>query len=58
MNFESIQERVLDNLKYWNMSYKGLYSKRITRKHRLIYDIKDKVVTVLIISAYTHYGDK
>ena len=36
----------------------GLYSRRINRKHRLIYDIKDETVTVILLSAYSHYGDK
>ncbi len=36
----------------------GLYSRRINRKHRLVYAIKDDIVTVLILSAYAHYGDK
>jgi len=36
----------------------GLYSRRINRKHRLIYDIKDEIVTVIVLSAYSHYGDK
>jgi len=36
----------------------GLYSRRINKKHRLIYDIKDDIVTVLVLSAYSHYSDK
>ena len=36
----------------------GLYSRRINRKHRLVYSIKEKVVTVYVLSAYSHYGDK
>ena len=36
----------------------GLYSRRINKKHRLVYDIKDKIVTVIVLSAYSHYGDK
>jgi toxin YoeB len=36
----------------------GLYSRRINRKHRLIYAIEDERITVLVISAYSHYGDK
>lgn len=36
----------------------GLYSRRINRKHRLVYSIKDQVVTVYILSAWSHYGDK
>lgn len=36
----------------------GLYSRRINQKHRLIYSIKLEIVTVYILSAYKHYGDK
>ncbi len=36
----------------------GLYSRRINRKHRLVYDIKDEIITVIVLSAYSHYGDK
>ena len=36
----------------------GEWSRRITRKHRLVYEIHDTEVVVLIISAYGHYDDK
>ena len=36
----------------------GYYSRRINRKHRLVYEIKDEVVTVLVLSAHSHYADK
>lgn len=36
----------------------GLYSRRISKKHRLVYEVKDHVVTVIVLSAYSHYGDK
>lgn len=36
----------------------GLWSRRITQKHRMIYEIQDSVVIVSILSAYGHYGDK
>lgn len=36
----------------------GLYSRRINKKHRLIYSIDDEIVTVYLISAWSHYGDK
>ncbi len=35
-----------------------LWSRRISQKHRLVYEIIDKVVHVDILSAYGHYGDK
>lgn len=34
------------------------WSRRITDKHRLIYDIFEEIVTVEIIQAYGHYDDK
>jgi len=36
----------------------GLYSRRINKKHRLIYSIDNEVVKVHVISAHSHYGDK
>ncbi len=36
----------------------GLYSRRINQKHRLVYSIDDEVVTVYVLSAWAHYGDK
>ena len=34
------------------------WSRRITQKHRLIYDIFENIVTVEIIQTYGHYDDK
>ncbi len=36
----------------------GQWSRRINRKHRLIYSINDYVIEVYIISSYGHYDDK
>ena len=36
----------------------GLYSRRITQKHRLIYSVDDKKIIVIIISVLGHYKDK
>jgi toxin YoeB len=36
----------------------GLYSRRINKKHRLVYSIKEEIVTVYVLSAHSHYGDK
>jgi toxin-antitoxin system, toxin component, Txe/YoeB family len=44
-----------EKLKY---DFEGYYSRRITSKHRLIYEILDETVKVLVISAYGHYNDK
>ena len=36
----------------------GLWSRRITVKHRLIYEINDEMVNVLILNTYGHSSDK
>jgi toxin YoeB len=36
----------------------GLYSRRINQKHRLVYSINKEIVTVHVLSAWAHYGDK
>lgn len=38
--------------------YKGFFSRRITKKHRLVYSINEENVTVLIVAASGHYHDK
>lgn len=35
-----------------------LYSRRVNKKHRLVYKIKDESVIVVVLSAHSHYGDK
>ncbi|MBQ7984134.1 MAG: Txe/YoeB family addiction module toxin [Bacteroidales bacterium] len=34
------------------------WSRRITSKHCLVYEIEDFEIVVIVISAYGHYGDK
>ena len=36
----------------------GQWSRRITKKHRLVYAINDTEVVVLVLTTYGHYGDK
>ena len=36
----------------------GTWSRRITKKHRLVYEIHDKQILVLVLAAYGHYDDK
>lgn len=36
----------------------GQWSRRITKKHRLVYEINDDTVVVLVLSTYGHYNDK
>lgn len=34
---------------------KGLYSRRINRQHRLVYEVYEKEQTVKIVSLWSHY---
>ncbi|WP_209435592.1 Txe/YoeB family addiction module toxin [Pedobacter kyungheensis] len=43
-------------LKKYNLA--GLYSRRITQKHRLVYQINGETISVLVLSAAGHYDDK
>ena len=36
----------------------GQWSRRISKKHRLVYEIRDTEVIVLVLTAYGHYNDK
>lgn len=36
----------------------GQWSRSITKKHRLVYEILDDRVVVFIVAAYGHYDDK
>lgn len=36
----------------------GQWSRRITKKHRLIYTINGTEIVILVLSAYGHYDDK
>ena len=36
----------------------GQWSRRITDKHRLIYEIEKEKISVLVLSAYGHYDEK
>lgn len=36
----------------------GLWSRRINQKDRIIYEVQDEVVTVIVLSAMGHYLDK
>lgn len=36
----------------------GKMSRHITHRHRLIYSVKEEIVTVYVLSTYGHYDDK
>lgn len=44
-----------EQLKY---GQKGQWSRRITQKHRLIYEVKEQEIIVEVVSVMGHYGDK
>ena len=35
----------------------GCWSRRLNKKHRIVYEINESIVTVFVISVYGHYGD-
>lgn len=37
---------------------RDVWSRRISSKHRLVYEIKEAAITVLLISAFGHYDEK
>jgi len=43
-------------LKKYNLE--GLYARRITDKHRLVYSINENVMSIDVIAAKGHYDDK
>lgn len=36
----------------------GLWSRRINQKDRIVYEVKENIVTVFVLSAMGHYDDK
>lgn len=38
--------------------YTGKWSRKISEKHRLIYEIREEAVTVIVFRAFGHYEDK
>ncbi len=44
-----------ERLKYYP---EPTWSRRISQKHRLVYQVKEETVTVLVLSAFGHYDDK
>lgn len=38
--------------------YEGFWSRRINEKDRLIYEVKEDIVSVFIVSALGHYDDR
>lgn len=44
-----------EKLKHYQQN---IWSRRIDRKHRIVYLIDEKKIIVTILGAYGHYGDK
>jgi toxin YoeB len=38
--------------------FKQTWSRRLNQEYRLVYEIHDEIITVKVISAADHYGDK
>ena len=36
----------------------GLWSRRIDKRHRMVYQVVDHLVTVYVVAVKGHYGDK
>jgi toxin YoeB len=36
----------------------GQWARSISKKHRLVYQVEDQQVLILVLSAYGHYDDK
>lgn len=34
------------------------WSRQINKQHRMVYEIHDATITVILLSVYGHYGDK
>ncbi|WP_121966834.1 Txe/YoeB family addiction module toxin [Myroides sp. N17-2] len=54
-NHPKIGEGDPEELKY---QLKGLWSRRINKRDRLIYQINDTEITVTVIAALNYYSDK
>ena len=46
----------VEQLKHY--PFKQTWSRRLNQEYRLVYEIHDEIVTVKVISAADHYGDK
>jgi len=53
-----IQDPEPGDIELMKYGLRGHYSRRITKKHRLVYTIEDDVLIVNIVSALEHYGYK
>ena len=38
--------------------YKGYWSRKINEKDRLVYEVRENIVSVFVVSALGHYDDK
>ncbi|WP_406825367.1 type II toxin-antitoxin system YoeB family toxin [Pedobacter sp. KACC 23697] len=41
-----------------SVEFPGYWSQQINKKDRLVYRIDEEIITVFVISAKGHYGDK
>ncbi|MBQ2097486.1 MAG: type II toxin-antitoxin system YoeB family toxin [Bacteroidales bacterium] len=46
----------MEQLKHY--PYKQTWSRRLNQEYRIVYEIHDDTVVVLVLSLMDHYGDK
>lgn len=59
--FEELQQNPYEGIgkpEALKHQYKGFWSRRINEKDRLIYEVKEQIVAVSVVSALGHYDDK
>ena len=59
--YEELEEHPqtgIGNPKLLKHHYSGYWSRDIDKKNRMIYAIKDNILTVCVIRTMGHYGDK
>jgi len=58
IELEDEPEKGIGNPEPLKYELSGKWSRRISNKDRMIYEVKDKIVTVEVLSAMGHYSDK
>ncbi|WP_432713260.1 Txe/YoeB family addiction module toxin [Pedobacter sp.] len=58
--FDQLQENPYEgigNPEVLKHQYKGFWSRRINEKDRLIYEVREHIISVFVVSALGHYND-
>lgn len=59
--FNELQENPFKGIgspKALKYRYKGFWSRKINEKDRLVYEVKEAVISIFVVSALGHYDDK